>query len=465
MEFIFITLFILVIIFLVYKTNSLKLDKISITLISFAFLVKMTSGITIWYLYTYYYPDHKISDIYKYFEDGKQLAFIAKNSPSDYLEILKGNLPTQKINLSYFHKMIFWVKPNSYGIYNDNQTIIVLASVLNLISNNQLLVASLYISILSFFAMILLYRTLSPYLEYKKMFFILLFCLPSIALWTTGLLKETIIFWSISTLLYFGKKLLYERNILVLFSFIFCSLILFISKTYLLGFLLPSIVCVLVIKIFKRKNIKLYFITTYIVLIITFITWCLNYNPVHYNFENKTKTERRKEYNRVNHISYNQNVLGNNYNLLEMLRFKQADYIFEAKQANAKSLIPTKKMNGQLSNFFTCIPYGISNGFARPHIFEANSILTLIPAIENFFILSLLFFAFLFSKKLDLNEQILLYSLGTFVVLTYVFLGLLVPVLGNLVRYKAPLLPLLIFCALILLDRSKIECLIKYRRN
>ena len=94
-----------------------------------------------------------------------------------------------------------------------------------------------------------------------------------------------------------------------------------------------------------------------------FLIWTYTHNPVIYNYKNKSESEKSKEYDRVNQISYQKNVLGNNYNILEMLRFKQADYNHEAKLAKAKSLVNTKKMNGELSNFFACIPYGISNGF------------------------------------------------------------------------------------------------------
>ncbi len=466
MEYIYITLFFIVSIFLVYKSKYLKINEISFPLIIFAFIIKLIYGLAIWYIYTYHYSNKSISDIYKYFEDGRQLAIILKKSPADYFEILKGNLPKSVNSISYYHEMKFWVKPNSYGIYNDNQTIIIITSLLNLISNNQLVLATIYISILSFFATILLYKTLSSFLELKKIFFILIFFLPSIALWTTGLLKETIIFCSLALLLYFAKKLYYRFKLLNIIGFIISCFTLLISKTYLLGFMFPSIICVLFIKLLNSQNVKLFFISTYGLLIIFFITWSLAHNPIKYSYQNKTEVEKQKEYNRLNKLSYNQNVLGKNYNLLEMLRFKQADYKFEARLANAKSLISTKKLDGQLSNFFICIPYGISNGFSRPHIFEINSLLTIYPAFENLLFLIGLLFTFIFTKKLNVDQQIILFSIGTFIFLTFVFLGLLVPVLGNLVRYKAPLLPLLYFCMLLLLDKTKIESFIhKYIRK
>ncbi len=455
MEYFIYLLFFLICIYTILKNKHFKTVEISTNLILFSFFIKTISGITLWFIFTYYYTENTVSDIYKYFEDGKHLALIFKQSPNDFFNILTGKTPNNLQTLDLYHEMKFWVKPNSYGIYNDNQTIIILSSILNLITNNHLILSVLYISSISFVATLTIYKTLASYLEWKKLFFIVLFFLPSIALWTSSLLKETITFCCLAMLIYFGNKLIYTLNLKNSIGFIIGCFALLISKTYLLGFILPSILCIVFIKILKTIKIKLIFFTCYASLICIIITWSLTHNPIKYNYENKTEIEKKKEYDRVNQISYNKNVLGKNYNLLEMLRFKQADYKYEARLANAKSLISTKKMDGQLSNFFLCIPYGLSNGFSRPHIFEVNSILTIYPALENLLFILLFIALFIFPRKLNSNQQLIIFSFGTFIVITFTFLGLLVPVLGNLVRYKAPLLPLLYFCLLTMIDKSK----------
>ena len=459
-------LFFLICIYTILKNKHFKTVEISTKFILFSFFIKIISGITLWYIFTYYYTENTVSDIYKYFEDGKHLALIFKQSPIDFFKILKGEIPKNTQILSNYYEMKFWIKPNSYGIYNDNQTIIILSSILNLITNNHLILSVLYISSISFFTTLILFKTLASYLQWKKLFFILLFFLPSIALWTSSLLKETITFCSLAVLIYFGNKLIYTLNLKNLIGFIIGGLALLISKTYLLGFITPSILCILFIKILKTVKIKLIFILSYTLIIFIVISWSINHNPITYNFNNKTKVEKKKEYDRVNQISYKKNVLGTNYNLLEMLRFKKADYKFEARLAHAKSLVNTKKLDGQLSNFFLCLPYGLSNGFSRPHIFEINSIITIYPALENLLFIVLFVALFIFPRKLNSNQQLIIFSLGTFIVITYIFLGLLVPVLGNLVRYKAPLLPLLFFCLLTMIDKSKaLNFYHKYRRK
>ena len=442
--------------YIVVKHKFYQLDEISPLYVRLAFITKIISGLLLWFIYTYYYSDTKICDIYKYFEDGKILATILKNNVSDFFKIINGSLPLKTENVDLYFELKFWVKPNSYGIYNDNQTIIFFNCVLSILSNNNLLTSTLIISFLSFSSSIALYKVLSPFLLWKKVYFALLFLTPSISLWTSGLLKETIIFISLVGCIYNGIKLIEKFEIKRVIYFIITCFLLLISKTYLFGFLLPTIICIILIYSIKTTKIRIAFFSMYCVFILTFICWSFTHNPISYNFKNKTESEKRKEYNRVNHISYTQNVLGNNYNILEMLRFKQADYKHEARVEKAKSLIATKKMDGSISNLIACIPFGLSNGFSRPHIFEANSFMVSIPAIENVFFLLLLMLSILFHQHLETKKQVLVFGLGTFIVLTYLFLGLLVPVLGNLVRYKAPLLPLLYFCVLIQIDNEKI---------
>jgi len=445
----------------IFKNQAFKTDDVSLKFILLSFLFKLISGIALWYIYTYFYSDTSVNDIYKYFIDGKQLADIFKNNPPDFIAILLGKNIENQQNVILYQEMIFWVKPNSYGFYNDNQTIIILSSFLNLISNNNLLISILYMSCISFTATFTLYKTLSPYLEWKKVFYIILFISPSIALWTNGLLKENLILLAITIIVYFTNKLRNKINLLNVIGYIIGLLALTLSKPYLLGFMLPSVICLVFVIYFKTQNIKKLFVFMYVFFIVLFITWCYTHNPVSYNYDNKTEAEKSIEYDRVNQISYQKNVLGNNYNILEMLRFKQADYKHEAKIAKAKSLIYTKKMDGELYNFFSCLPYGISNGFARPHIFEIHSFTYLIPALENFLVLLLFLLIFIFPKKINLNQKLLIFYYGTFIILTFIFLGLLVPVLGNLVRYKAPFLPILYFCLLTLIDKTKIQLFIE----
>ncbi len=460
MEYIFFLIIAVFFLFLIIKNETFKLNGIDENYVIYSYLLKLISGIALWYIYTYYYSDKTVNDIYKYFNDGNQLAKIFKNNISDFWSVISGLQLKNADNLRLLNQMKFWIKPNSYGFYNDNQTIIVLSCFLNLICNNNLLLAMLYMSIASFIALFILFKTLSVYLEWKKLFYVLLFVSPSIALWTNGLLKENLILLALTILVFFTNKLVNRINLFYVVGFVFGLLALTITKPYLFGFILPSVICFGFVICMKIKSIKLLFISMYITSILVFITWCYTHNPVIYNYANKSELEKSKEYDRVNQISYQKNVLGNNYNILEMLRFKQADYKHEAKIAKAKSLIYTKKLDGELYNFFICLPYGISNGFARPHIFEIKSLTYLVPSLENLFIIFLFVLIFLFPKKLNLDQKLLVFYYGTFISITFIFIGLLVPVLGNLVRYKAPFLPILFFCLLTIIDKEKIHLFI-----
>ena len=88
LAFIFITISLL---FLIIKNKHFKLDDISRIYILLSYLLKIGSGIALWYIYTYHYSDTRVNDIHKYFNDGKQLAAIFKNNLSDFLSVIKGS--------------------------------------------------------------------------------------------------------------------------------------------------------------------------------------------------------------------------------------------------------------------------------------------------------------------------------------------------------------------------------------
>ena len=105
-----------------------------------------------------------------------------------------------------------------------------------------------------------------------------------------------------------------------------------------------------------------------------------------------------------------------------------------------------------------CEEESIKNlNFRNPSCTNIFSIFCYRRLLENFLIILLFIIILIFPRKLEVDQQNLVFHLGTFVVLTFTFLGLLVPVLGNLVRYKEPLLPLLYFCLLALVDKSKYQ--------
>jgi hypothetical protein len=177
--------------------------------------------------------------------------------------------------------------------------------------------------------------------------------------------------------------------------------------------------------------------------------------------KNKTYKEQILEYNKVNSKSYQNNVLGNDYNILEMLRFKQADYYYEAKEANAKSLIELNKLDGTLENLFLNLPISLVNSLFRPYPTDLSSTLSIPFFLENCGLLLLMIVMFLGFKKINKSFENDYYLIFYFVMITLIFIGLLVPLIGNIVRYRSPLMPFVYLIILMHIDVNKVIIKIK----
>jgi hypothetical protein len=185
--------------------------------------------------------------------------------------------------------------------------------------------------------------------------------------------------------------------------------------------------------------------------------------PAYYN--NIEINEYQKE--KLISKSYDENVLGNGWNILEKLKFKQLGNRVEAKREGANSYIHVTTLNGSFMNFLAVLPEGILNSILRPYIWEVKNVLMFVPALENLFLLFLMVVIpiGMAVKKDNTIDQVLWFVIF-FILTTATFIGILTPVLGNLVRYKVAFLPLLyLLFTLLLGDCRNSSVPFIWRRN
>ena len=279
-------LFTLVIVLVfVYFIRKTKKESISSISLFTALATKLFATIGVWYVYTYYYSDIKLNDIHKYFNDGYFLNQSFKSAPLETLKFILTNKTTPEIT-EITDKLLFWTKPNQYGLLNDNQTIILINFLLCFITNDSLLLQSILISIISFYVTYKLYTQVTfHYKTSNKIIFILLFFNPSYLIWTSGNFKETFIYIGLFFLFLNLLKLIYKADSLKTHIFILFNLIFILfCKNYVFILLFPG-VC----GIYLGKYLFIKYKTTIISILYTlflslFILEGLFYNPV--NFDN-----------------------------------------------------------------------------------------------------------------------------------------------------------------------------------
>ena len=230
-----------------FKSNSIPKNVLLI-----GFSLKAFSAI----LFGYFYKTGMLSggDTFLYFNDGNIIYDTFKIDPFIYFKLAVGSndfLPVPKYLLPYTDAMHFWfdnsnyflvrlnalIRPFSFGVYN---------------------VHAIIFAFLSFIGTYNLYLFFENKVVSKKVLQFILFGIPSIVFWTSGVHKEAIVIFALGTILYnldqIIKSVYTKRNV---FFAIAGLIILGYIRIYLLAFLLPLIAAMILYNKFESKETSL----------------------------------------------------------------------------------------------------------------------------------------------------------------------------------------------------------------
>src|ERR1051325_10007773 len=229
-------------IFFILKHRFFHSEVISKKFIAFVFILKVFCGTALWFIYTHFYTDRSTADIFKYFDDGKIIYGALFSHPLDYFRMLFG-IPGDSLE-QYYAQMGHWSRSFNLGLYNESRTLIRFNALVDIFSFGNYHVHTVFICFLSTAGLMGIYKTFSSFLLNKrKELFAVIFLLPSVLFWGSGVLKEGLILFSLGLSIYNFHKLLSEgfsaRRPLLLILFLF---LLAISKIYTLAILLPALI-------------------------------------------------------------------------------------------------------------------------------------------------------------------------------------------------------------------------------
>lgn len=398
---------------LIWKWNFIKKLPFNFIVRYTLFLIKIAAGAAFFYIYTYYYSDNRRlkSDLWKYYEDATAIYDMTKQGNTAlFFKVMVGK-EDEEVS-SIMHKNTeFWYKKFNYGLYNENRTIIRFITLAMFITGKNIYALSLLAAFLSYLGWIAVFLFFYKYLgdRYKLVLLIALFLVPSVVFWTSALLKEMLVVFSLGFGLYFfdKKKYLWSGLFLILLSF---------TKIYIA---LPVFPALIAYSLAKKYGVAksygfVYLVALFLVLVLHFA--------------------------------------GSKYDLLLKLSQKQHDFIVMAETSRAGSMIQLPELSNNLMNFVKMFPEAVFNSFFRPFVFDYTSVIVLPNIIENVLLLLYVLLIIVKFKRVE-NGKMLNISIFALVYAFTVFLiiGYTVPVLGALVRYRAPLLPffvigLSVFC-------------------
>jgi hypothetical protein len=421
MEYLLTFFYAAVFLFIILKSSFFKPEKISSEYLGYVFILKIFAGILLGYLYQIYFNG---GDTYVFFNDANKMFAIGKAHPVDFIRMLFGigDKPSLEI---YYRQLSGW---NNYEyFYNDSKTIIRINAAIRVFTFGYYNVHVVFFCFLSLTGLNGLFKIFTAFFPGKeKEIFISVFLVPSVLFWTSGILKEGILAFALGMFLYSFTRIISTRSPWKhIFSFGFSLLLLIYLKIYTLLMILPGMIAYGWSVKTNCKNVFLKFSVTYLVYFI-FLFNLKHINP--------------------------------NYNLTEIIYWKQHNSIGYAKFMNSGSFVePPLLMEPTIKSIIKNTPHGLLNAFILPNWNHIHNPFAMAAALENLGIILIIVFTIIFSKRLSNHQKPIFYLSLFFVIFLFALIGLTTPLIGSMVRYKVPALPFLLAMLVMVLNKEKVR--------
>lgn len=473
--------------FIIYKSKffdeALLSKKITISL----FIFKIGIGILVSWVYTYYYTEN---DFQKYFSDSNTLYTLLLNDSEHFLEVV--------LNGDKQKELLSWTGSFQDVNYNDSRTVILLNVFIRLFSGGAVLVHVIVFCFLSFLGTYALYKSFAKYLVAdKKKFLILLFFIPTVLFWSSGIFKESILLLALGLLMYAsdfglnriktGKQMLVVLTAIVIMLFI---------KPYVLLAIFPGLIINLWHTYFPKPGIVFKYVLFFglIVLAIVSVNKLFPQKDIFKMIVNKQDKTVASAKGGVYLLGKNYFIAVDYHSKEEYLVPTKKDSVFLIKQRAAyygwelgyQDNIPfIKNANEKLffENAVDTSAYKLvyeiapSNSLIEPLLLEPSlgsfiknapaafvRVLTLplgekqlkkmyyLNVLENCIFIIGLLVLLLGINKLVLIHPIVLFSFS-FTLILFLLIGYTTPLIGALVRFKMPALPFLFFSILLVVKK------------
>jgi len=423
---ILVTLFYLILFnFLIARYRQLQFKNFKGFVSIALFNVKFITGIFIWFIYTFYYKDIQNNDVHKFYNDAMVLRNVASESPKDFAQIITGTGNNDPRFDKYYAEMKNWKRNFDEAPFNENQTIIKLNALLMFATLRVYFAHILCMCFISLLGWILLTNAILKFTEPgNAIFAIPVLILPSVLFWTSGVIKEPLLVLGlgvfISGLLAFG----HGKNIRAAVFLLLGAFIILLIKFFVLACLIPAVIAFLLC---RQSQNRLAAISKYAIINVLLLVAAFNVNKV------------------IPRI-----------NLQQMLVNKQVHSVKEAAYYKAGSRIEIPELENNALSILKAAPIGIWNTIIRPYLWEGKNVMMLASAAENVVIALFILLCLAYSNFKNFRHLNLFLFLLSFSLAYFALIGICTPVLGNLVRYKAPILPLFLFAFVLALKNDLI---------
>jgi hypothetical protein len=367
-----------------------------------ALVYKSAMAVALGLVYRYYYS---ANDTWLFFEDATKLADFARMDFELYVQFLLNSDTT-------------------YSIWNElantqarSLFLVKLISIFSLITGKNYWISAVYFAFISFTASWYLFRIVTKHVQQSKTPAALAFLFfPSVVFWGSGLVKETLALAGIYFIAaIFIKVVKADRTHWPEWFLMVISFYIAWSLKYYWTALFMAVVTTSVLTLFFTKRVVALKTNPVVTWVGIFLILVVVASTMHPNF----------------YLSRFLDVLITNHN--DFVRISKPEGLIHYYQLTADW-------------WSVCInaPWALISGLFRPVVWEASGAAATVAAIENLFLLVLVFSS-LFREKDTTSQQLLFYSTIVYVALLCIFLALSTPNLGTLSRYRIGFLPFLVF--------------------
>jgi hypothetical protein len=379
-------------------------------------LLRLIGGLSVGIIYKYYYD--RSGDTFLFFDDATKLINTCYHDPGAYLKfLLTGDSPVD-IATTGSRSMFF----------------VTILSVVNLATDNNYWISSLWFSFFSFWCSYRLVLKLDSIFPDGRMASrIALLFLPSVVFWSSGIIKESVAFGAMAILAVHFLSMMRSQK-LTLTGFLalgFYTYLLLSLKYYWGAVLIPSMVTSLFVYwTFGRKKRNAWAMAGIWVLVFVLLAFVASFTHPNFYFERFLTV-----------------IVGNHD---EFVRISRPD-----------NLIGFYNLSADWLSILINSPWALWSGLFRPMIFEAGAMMGLVGSLENLFFLVLVFWKLKFIRIPLSDNRLIVIATVVYIVVLCIFLALSTPNFGTLSRYRVGFLPF--FVLLILNDHPVLRIISKWK--
>ena len=411
---------------LIMKWRFFDIEHVNKKHLVFFFLLKVTAGLALTFVFTYYYTDQSKADIYRYFNDSKIISSLLFSDPVTWIKMMSGWSYFDSAANSPIGQTMYYSHPAADFI-TSNSFLIRFISVLNYFSAYNIYVDTVLLNCITFIAITGLFKVVKPYFDaFPQILYWPFYLMPSFLFWSSGLLKEGLIFVGIAGYLWVwlsAQRVKWWQSVVpgILFIAIIGS-----TKIYVAGVML---VCTGLLPVANTvKQVRLARLAFY-ALVLAGVIYAFMTLPV-----------------------------------CERIIEKRNEFVLLSLTEHSGSGVDNTLLNADCSHLLRLVPAAFVNAVIRPFVWGGGNMFQLLFALENTAFLSAIVALLLFCFKKPEGQKLwlALFCL-VFALLNYMGIGLTVPIMGAVVHYRIVALPFLLLAVLCVTDLEKVKIFLPQR--